>query len=109
MDKNKKSTINPINKKDKNSNTKITLNLKEILKDSQRISNIHSFLDESNLRGIYCPSINNGWKKFEKSKLRIAFNVLSIKKMDVCPVYISKHNSNCEKQIIFFNDSKEKK
>ena len=107
MDKNKKATINLINKKD-SFNTKITLNLKEILKDSQRISNIHPFLDEPNLRGIYCPSINNGWKKFEKSKLRIAFNVLSIKKMDVCPVYISKHNSNCEKQIIFLMIPKKK-
>ena len=58
---------------------------------------------------INYPSGNNDWKKSERNKLTIALNVLSIKKIDVCPVYISKHNSNCEKQIIFFNDSKEKK
>ena len=26
--------------------------------------------------------------------------------MDICPAYVSKHNSNCEKQVIFLMVSK---
>ena len=37
---------------------------------------------------------------FEKNKPIIALDVLYIKEMEICPTYISKINSNCEKQLI---------
>ena len=36
-------------------------------------------------------------KRFEKSNLTNAFNVLYIKKMEIYPAYYSKINSNCGK------------
>ena len=38
-------------------------------------------------------------QKFEKNNVTIAVNVL-IKKQKICPLYVSKHNSNREKQVI---------
>ena len=46
------------------------------------------------------PSEKDCWKKFEKKKLTIAFNVLYTKKEKIYPAYFLKHNSNCEKQVI---------
>ena len=40
------------------------------------------------------------WKKFEKNNPAVSLNVLYVKRMYVYPAYISKHNSNYEKQII---------
>ena len=40
------------------------------------------------------------WKKSEKINVTIALNVLYYTKEKICPVYVSKHNSNCEKQVI---------
>ena len=37
---------------------------------------------------------------FEKNNPTIALNILCIKEKEICPAYISKINSNCEKQII---------
>ena len=37
---------------------------------------------------------------FEKNNPTIALNILYIKEKETCPAYISKINSNCEKQII---------
>ena len=45
-------------------------------------------------------------EKTWKNNRTITFNVLYSKKEKIYPAYISKHNSHCEKQIIFFNDSK---
>ena len=39
-------------------------------------------------------------KKFEKNNLNIAANVLCVEEKDICPSYISKCNSNREKQTI---------
>ena len=39
-------------------------------------------------------------KKFEKNNVKIALNVLYPKKEKIYPSYVSKHNSNCEKQVI---------
>ena len=38
--------------------------------------------------------------KFEKNNVAIALNVLCAKKEKTYPAYISKHNSNHEKQVI---------
>ena len=40
------------------------------------------------------------WKTFEKNNPTIALNILYIKEKEINPVYISKHNSISEKQII---------
>ena len=39
-------------------------------------------------------------KKFEKNNVTIALNVLHLKKEKIYPPYVSKNNSNCEKQVI---------
>ena len=45
---------------------------------------------------------------FEKNNPIIALNVLHTKDMEIWPVYISKCNSNCEKQITLFDYPNEK-
>ena len=45
---------------------------------------------------------------FEKNKSTIALNILYIKEKENCPAYISKINSNCEKNNSI-NDSKRRK
>ena len=49
------------------------------------------------------------WKTFEKNNPRATLNVLSIKKMEICPAYISKINCDCEKQIILIMIQNEKR
>ena len=49
------------------------------------------------------------WKTFEKNNPVTALNILYIKKKEKCPVYISKINSNCEKQIILLMIQNEEK
>ena len=39
-------------------------------------------------------------KKIEKNNLKIAQNFLDVKNEKLNPAYVSKHSSNCEKQII---------
>ena len=39
-------------------------------------------------------------EKFEKDHVTIVFNVLYAKKEKIYPAYVSKHNSNREKQVI---------
>ena len=46
------------------------------------------------------PSGKDNRKNFEKNNPRIAFNVLYVKKMNIYPSYISKHNWKHEKQVI---------
>ena len=46
-------------------------------------------------KGIIYPSGKDDWKKFEKNNPTIVLN-----EMDICPVFILKRNSDCEKQII---------
>ena len=48
-------------------------------------------------KGINYPSKIDDQKTFVKNNLTIAFNVLYIKEKEICPSYISKINSNCEK------------
>ena len=55
------------------------------------------------------PSKIDDWKTFEKNNLIIALNILYIKEEKICPAYISKTSSNCEKQIIFLMIPNEEK
>ena len=77
--KNKKATINPINKKDNNcfhDVITVALNYDEIKKDPQRITKVKPFINKYNWEEINYPSEKDDWKKFEKNNVTIAINAL---------------------------------
>ena len=105
MKKNKteKATINPVNKKDNKCFQYVVTvpsNHEEVKKYLERITKIKLFINEYNWERIYFPSKKEEWKKCEKNNLTIALNVFYAKKEKAHPAYVSKHNSNCEKQAI---------
>ena len=63
-------------------------------------------MNKYNQKGIKFPSEKDGQKKFEKNNVTIALKVLYVRKEKTYPAYVPKQNSNLEKQVIFFNDSK---
>ena len=90
--KNKKTTINPINKKDNKSfqyAVTVALNYEEIKKDLQRITKIKPFVNKYNWEGINFPLEKDDWEKFEKNNVIIALNVLYAKKEKVYPGNVS--------------------
>ena len=102
--KNKKATINPINKKDNKCfqyAVAVTLNHEEIKNDPQDITKIKPFINKYNWEGINFPSEKDEWKKIEKNNVTITLNVLYAKREKMCPAYVSKHNSNHEKKLFF--------
>ena len=102
MDKNK-TTIDPINKKDNKCfqyDVTIALNHKEIGKHHERITKVKPSINKYNWERISYPSEKDDWKKSEKNKLTIALNILYAKKEKIYPDYVSKYNSNYEKQVI---------
>ena len=46
------------------------------------------------------------WERFEKHIPTFAHNILYIKEKEICPIFISKINSNCKKQIILLKKRK---
>ena len=101
--KNKKATINSINKKDNKCfkyAITVALDYEEIGKHDGRITKIKTFISKYKWEGINFPSEKDDWKKIEKNNETIALNVLYAKKEKICPVYVSKNNSNCENQVI---------
>ena len=58
-------------------------------------------MNKYNWEGINFPSVKDYWKTLEKNNVTIALNDLYPKKEKLYPAYVSKHNSNCEKQVIF--------
>ena len=67
--KNKRETINPVNKKDNKCFqyvVTVTLNHKEIKKDLQRITKIKPFINKYNWEGINFPSEKDDWKNLRK-------------------------------------------
>ena len=106
MEKNsKKATINHISKKDNKCfqyAVTVALNYEEIEKDPQRITKI-------NWEGINFPSEKDNWKQIEKKNQTIALNVFYAKKEKIYPAYVSKHNSNREKQVILLMIPNEEK
>ena len=110
--KNKKTTINPVNKKDKcfQYNVTAAFNHWEIKKDLQeRITKFKPFIKKCNLEGINFPSEKDDWKKFEKNDIIITLNVLYAKKGKICHAYVLKYNWNREKQVILLMISKGEK
>ena len=61
---------------------------------------IEPFVNKYNWEGIDFPLEQYDWKKIDKSNWTIALNVLYAKKEKEYPLYISKCNSNREKQSI---------
>ena len=91
MDKNKKATIDTINKR----NNKfvqyavtVALNHQEIKKDAQKITKIKSFINKYNREGINYPSEENGRKKFEKNNLAIGLFILMFCMLIYIYIYI---------------------
>ena len=68
-------------------------------KNLQRITKIKPFINKYNSEGINFPSEKHDWKKIEKNNEIIVLNVLFTKKENKYPAYVSKHNSNREKQV----------
>ena len=52
-------------------------------------------INKHNCHGIKYPSKIDDWKMFEKNNLTIV-----LKQTEMCHAYVSKINSDCEKQII---------
>ena len=93
--KSKKAKVNPINKKDSKCFQyveAVELSYKEIKKRSTKITKLKPF--------IHFPSEKHDQKKIKENNVTIALNVLYDKKEKICPVYVSKQNSNREKQVI---------
>ena len=105
--KNKKAIINPIKQKKCSFQYAITVasNYEEIGRHAERITKIKTFINKYNSEGIKrinYPSENDDCKTFEKNNVKIALNVLYAKKeKNIHPSYVSNHNSNREKQVIF--------
>ena len=70
------------------------------IKEMKRITKIKPFINKYNWQGVTSSSEKNDWNKFEKNNVTIALNVLYAKKEIIYPAYVSKRNSNREKQII---------
>ena len=70
-------------------------------KNPQRIKKIKPFINKYNWEGINYPSQKDDWKKFEKNNVKITLNVFHAKKEKIYPTYVSKRNSDREKQVIF--------
>ena len=99
--KKKKATINPKNIDDKCFQyvAIVALNYEEVKWNTERVSNIKPFINKYNSKGMNYPSKIDDWKTSQKNNPIIGFNILYINKKEICPAYISKINSNCEKQI----------
>ena len=74
--------------------------MKKIGKHSERITKIKSFINKYNWKETNFPSEKDDCKKFEKNNVTIALHVLYAKKEKPYPAYVSKNNSNCEKQVM---------
>ena len=77
----------------------------EIGKHYGRITKVKPFINGYNWEGINFPREKDDWKKFKKNNATIAFNVSHAKKEKVYLAYVSKHNSNREKQVIILMTS----
>ena len=80
--KNKKATINLINKKASKCfqyAVTVVLNHEEIGKNPERITKIKPFINKYNWQGINFPSEKDDWKKIEKSNVKVALNILYAK------------------------------
>ena len=75
----------------------VALNYGEIKWNPERVSNIKPFTNKYNWKITNYPIKIDDWKTFEKNNRTIALSILYIKEKELCPAYISKHNSTREK------------
>ena len=80
----------------------------ELWSGIQKEFQILNHLQSNNSKGGNYSSKLDDWKMIEKNNPIIAFNVL-YKEKEICPAYVSKIISNCEKQIILLMISNEEK
>ena len=101
LDKKEKNKNKSKNKDDKcfQFAAAVALNFEEIESYSERVSNIIPFINKYNWEAINYPSKIDDWKTFEKNNPTITVNILYTKEIEICPAYISNHNSAREKQI----------
>ena len=80
----------------------VALNHDKINRYPQRVSKIKTFIDQYNWNDIDFPSTSKDWKKFELDNESFALNILYVphKTRKISLAYKSKHNLNCEKQVI---------
>ena len=76
------------------------LNHEEIGKHAERITKIKYCINKYKWEGTDFPSEKTEWEKFEKNNVTISLNVLYAKKEKIHLAYVSKNNSNWEKQDI---------
>ena len=111
--KNKNVKISLINKKDNKYvqySVTVVLKYEEIKKDPQRITKIKLFTNKYIWEGIDFPSEKDDCETFEKNNnVTIALNVLYANKEKIYPAYVSKYNSNREKQVTVLMISNGKK
>ena len=88
----------------------VALNYGDIKWNPKRFENIKAFINKYDCDGIKYQWKIDEWKTFENNNPTIALNVLYFNEMEICPAYIPKINSNCEKEIILLmipNEEKE--
>ena len=83
--------------------------LRRLKEDPQGITKIKPFINKYNWEGINFASQKDDWRKFEKNNVTISLNVLYAKQEKIYPAYVSKHNSNREKQVIILMIPNEEK
>ena len=97
MDKNRKATINLVNKKENKCfqyAATVALNYKKIKRDPQRITKIKAFINKYNWQRINYPPTKDDWKKFEKKILPLFLISFLLKKKKIYAAFVSKYNSS---------------
>ena len=77
------------------------LNHQNIENHPERRSNLMSFVDQYNWKGIEFPSHSKNWKKFEQNNKTVALNICTIQyQKKIRLPYKSKYNHKRDNQII---------
>ena len=83
--------------------------MKKVESHPERISNIKPFINKYNWKGINYSSKIDDWKTLKKNNPTVALNIFYTKEKETFRAYISKINSNCEKQILLLMNPNGKK
>ena len=81
--KNKKATINPVNRKDNKYfqyAVTVTLNYEEIENNPERTTKFKPFINKYNQNGTNYASQKEDWKKFQKNNATITLNVFQMER-----------------------------
>ena len=102
--KSNKATVNPKNNDEKCFQYALTVafNYEQIIKHSQRILKIKSFIDQYSWKGIDFPTGPALWEVFEGNNKSIALNILYVSHntKEIRHAYKSKYNLERENQVI---------